>query len=66
MANPEDRGSKPDQENRRPGAQNEEAFPEMTDDIRGREADDDVDIDRDSDRDEETEETEFVEDEDEY
>jgi hypothetical protein len=50
MANRQDSGSNSAHENQRPTSQNEDAVPEMTDNIRGREEnEDEFDVDRDED-----------------
>jgi hypothetical protein len=45
MANRQDSGSNSAQQNERPNAHNEDAVPEMTDDLRGRSDDDDDEFD---------------------
>ena len=63
MANRQDSGSNPAHENQRPTSHNEDAVPEMTDDIRGRdeEADElDEDLDDETDVDAEDEEDEGI------
>ena len=63
MANRQDSGSNPAHENQRPTSHNEDAVPEMTDDIRGRDDEEDEfdeDLDDETDVDAEDEEDEGI------